>query len=201
MLIWFVFCWPQLYHAFPKLSVQQRLDTIISKKCSFTRTNVVTRFVWNICGTLNFKCFFWTSELIKRLLVCHWSGRSEIQISDRSNWTQCCQWLATAVHFFETSCMASRRNDAEMGPANLLHALDSYSDYNEKFNLNEAFESPRLFDAKTFFHATVLLLEVLPTLSSLAPKTRCRRWEFKWKRLSAEWWGEAPKIPNVKPAA
>ena len=92
--------------------------------------------------------------------------------------------------------MASRRNDAEMGPANSLHALDSYSDYNEKFNLNEAFESPRLFDAKTFFHATVLLLEVLPTLSSLAPKIRCRRWELNENDKAQNGGGRRQKFPK-----
>ena len=37
-------------------------------------------------------------------------------------------------HFFERSCVA-RGNDAEMGPANLLHAAACYSEYNERFDL------------------------------------------------------------------
>ena len=41
----------------------------------------------------------------------------------------------TLQHFFEGSCVAHRRNDAEMGPANSLHASASYSEYNEKFDL------------------------------------------------------------------
>ena len=30
-----------------------------------------------------------------------WSGRSKVQISGRSNWTHCCQRLATAVIFLQ----------------------------------------------------------------------------------------------------
>ena len=37
-------------------------------------------------------------------------------------------------HFFERRCVLEC-NDAEMGPANSLHALAYFSDYNERFDL------------------------------------------------------------------
>ena len=39
-------------------------------------------------------------------------------------------------HFFERNCLAFRRNDAKLGPANLLNALVWYSEYNERFDLD-----------------------------------------------------------------
>ena len=46
-------------------------------------------------------------------------------------------------HFFQRSCVAHRRNDVEMGPANSLHASAKYSQYNERFwfalNLDQDF--------------------------------------------------------------
>ena len=38
-------------------------------------------------------------------------------------------------HFFERKYAARRRNDAEMGPANSLHASAYYNEYDEKFDL------------------------------------------------------------------
>ena len=61
-------------------------------------------------------------KLVERLRVRFRSRRSEVQISGRSNLTQCCQQLVTAATFFEGSCVAHTRNDAELGPANSQHA-------------------------------------------------------------------------------
>ena len=53
----------------------------------------------------------------------------------RSNWTQCCQRLATAATFSLKGAVFPVRNDAEMGPAKSLHASAYYSKYNQRFNL------------------------------------------------------------------
>ena len=45
--------------------------------------------------------FFCTGQLVERLRVRLWSGRSEVQNSGRSNRTQCCQRLATAATFLQ----------------------------------------------------------------------------------------------------
>ena len=46
--------------------------------------------------------------------------------------------MPTARHrwdSFSKGAVLYGRNDAEMGPANLLHALALYSEYNKKFDL------------------------------------------------------------------
>ena len=43
--------------------------------------------------------------------------------------------LPPLQHFFKRSCVAHKRNDAEMGPANSLHASAQYSKYNERFEI------------------------------------------------------------------
>ena len=69
-------------------------------------------------------------------------------------------------HFLEWSCVAHRRNDAEMSPANSLHTLAYYSEYNERFNfdLHTAIScTPHLFADHTiclsFFSNKLLSLE------------------------------------------
>ena len=47
--------------------------------------------------------------------------------------------LPTASHHcdvFSKGTVLPRRNDAEMGPANLLHALAQFSEYNENFDFD-----------------------------------------------------------------
>ena len=46
-------------------------------------------------------------------------------------------------HFFEKSCVARRRNDAEMDPANSLHASAYYREYNERFDFDFNFFSQK----------------------------------------------------------
>ena len=43
-------------------------------------------------------------------------------------------WLQ---HFLKRICAAQRRNDAKMGPANLLHVLIEYIEYSKRFYLIE----------------------------------------------------------------
>ena len=62
------------------------------------------------------------------------SESSEVQTSGRSNQTQCCQPPATVATFLLNVLVLSGRNDAEMGPANSLHASAYYSEYNERFD-------------------------------------------------------------------
>ena len=65
--------------------------------------------------------------------------RPEVQISGRSNWTQCCQWLAAAAAFFRTQlfCRAQRR---EMGPQTRCTLWRNKGEYNERFDLTTFFE-------------------------------------------------------------
>ena len=60
---------------------------------------------------------------------------SEVQISGQSNRKQSCQRLATSVTFSSKGAVQPERSDAEMGPANSLHASAYYSQDNERFNL------------------------------------------------------------------
>ena len=52
-----------------------------------------------------------------------------VQISSRSDQTQCYQRLATAAIFFSKGVVLPERNNAEMRPANYLKASAKYSEY------------------------------------------------------------------------
>ena len=80
----------------------------------------LSRAKWAIfsMGKANLNCL---EHICKRVRL--WSGRPEIQISGRSNQTQCCQKLATDATFLQKEQnVACRRNDAEIGPVKSLHA-------------------------------------------------------------------------------
>ena len=76
------------------------------------------------------------NQLAKQQCICIWSGRSEVKI-----WTgQLNTVLPTAHHHRDSSSKGAVlpwQNDAEMGPANSLHALVQYRKYNKRFDLKK----------------------------------------------------------------
>ena len=69
------------------------------------------------------------NRLVEYKRVRLWSGRSEVQISTGQIVHNVANDSPPLRHVFERSCVAQRHNDAEMGPANLLHAWALCSEY------------------------------------------------------------------------
>ena len=79
--------------------------------------------------------FHLCSVLVDRYGVRLRIGRSEVQISGRSNWSQCCQRLATAATFLGKELCCPGSMIRRWGPANSLHAPTYYSEYNKRIEL------------------------------------------------------------------
>ena len=121
-----------------------------------------------------------TCQLVERQRLRLWSGSCKVQISGRSNRTQCCQRLATAATFQKELCcpQAQWRGD---GPRQFVMHLAHYCLYNERFDLSR--EKVKFFCKELHWTASDLKLRppIIPMkchvergLSNLVPQQNCR---------------------------
>ena len=106
---------------------------------SYTGVHLYKAFFLSIISNFyrnsNFYYQIFTGQLVERECVRLWSGRFEVQILGPVKSETV---LPTARHRCDISSKGAvlpARNDASMGPVNLLNASAYYSEYNERFDL------------------------------------------------------------------